>query len=1243
MNKKLIKKIIIWAVFIALVATAIILLVTVVNKKETTPIFQTEGTTLVKYNGKDEEVTISKDIEVIGKSAFQNNDKIKKLKFENGTNIKIIARRAFEECTHLEEIELPNGITSIGSDAFKGCIALTSVTLPTSLKSLEYGVFNNCINLQTISLNEGLETIGDDCFNNCDKITDVVLPSTLKTLGDNAFYNCLSMNLSVASGNTNYVVNNKILYRNIENNKKELVLALDKSITEIKNIDSSVVTICSNAFYNTSNVTSIDIPNTVTKIEENAFSGCTKVTNVSLPFIGTSLDSAYAFKAVFGSATQTIRVVTIKQGTKLIEKAFKNLSSIRSIDLPNTITSVGSESFAGCASLQNITNLPTNLVKINASTFDGCTSLNEDVITSLINPNLKVIEQKAFAGCTKLTKIDLPNTIISIGVGAYDGCTGVTEVILPFIGSGYKYDSKTLAISEFNEDELFGYIFNANGVGDTTNSKTLDSVRIVTITGSYAVPENAFVNWKNLTSINLPNDVTTIGAYAFKDCSSLESMSLPTSLTSLGMNAFQNCTSLKNVQLPTGLTELVDDTFRNCTSLKEIDLTHVTSLGKNVLYGCDRQINIKINSTNQVYQVIDGSLYTADDERGMRELVYYVPRTTIENKLEDSFTVSDKVSVIRAGAFANPTSLKTLVIPSTVEKIESGALVNVTSLTSITVPFIGSMPEGTIGRDESFECIFAINLPEELEVTVLNCTEVPSLAFMNSIIIKKITILDTNLKTIGSYAFAGCTNLSEIELPNGITSIEEYAFLGCVKITALQIPNSVKVLGDYALADCSNIESINIPDELENLGVGVFRSWSALKKIEIDEAHKKYSIDDTTEGSNTCQVLFSKDKTTLILYMPSNTVRTYTIPEGVISIDAYAFSGASLRSVVVTEKVQNIGNGAFYNCTKLQTVTLPTSTTTIGYSMFENCYALKTVENVDKVEEIEGRAFLMCTSLETAPITEKVTSIGESAFEGCEKIKEVVIPANMTTVTKFAFKDCKNLETVTFPDSITVIGESAFEGCSKLTYIDLKEGLITIEDKAFANCCQSIVYEIDENGETKKDADGNNIRKDILIKIPTTVESIGRQAFLGCRGATKIYLPVQLDEEGKTIVKAPTYIGDEAFGSMATTTFFTEGIVRLLDEDGNATGEKTYPEGWSKALDQQMGTSLYRGEFKLDENGIPFSLTDNSNNGDSGNTTIPKRDTKPGQCDYKENLGYYFMITSTLVATMVLLRKKQTH
>ena len=124
-----------------------------------------------------------------------------------------------------------------------------------------------------------------------------------------------------------------------------------------------------------------------------------------------------------------------------------------------------------------------------------------------------------------------------------DFCFGFLRI------GNFKFKKITVK-KEFNSAEIFGYIFNSNGVGDTTNSKTLDNLITLTITGTYDIPENAFVNCKSLVTINLPNEITSIGDYAFKGCTSLVNMVLPTSLTNLGMNAFQNCTVLLRKRLP---------------------------------------------------------------------------------------------------------------------------------------------------------------------------------------------------------------------------------------------------------------------------------------------------------------------------------------------------------------------------------------------------------------------------------------------------------------------------------------------------------------------------------------------------------------------------------------------------------------------------------------------------------------------------------------------------------------------
>lgn len=1250
MNKKLITKLIVWGVFIALVATAVILLVTVVNKKEETPIFQMQGSTLIKYNGKEEEVEIPNDVEVIGKGAFEKNDKVKKVTFESGSKINAISRLAFKECRKLESIELPDSIISIGDEAFKNCVALNGVILPSHITELGYETFYGCIGLTTIQLNQGLVSIDDGVFKECTKLETISIPSSVTSIGDQVFLDCESLQTIELSNNQKYTFENKTLYYVVDGAQgfpeaKELVLSLDKDLTSIS-FTSDIKKIHNYAFAIQSKVKSIVVPTTVTEIENNAFIGCTNVETVTVPFIGNTLDSSSAFKSIFGNDLTKLKTINVVNGTKVIEKAFRNLSSVQTINLPTTIKSVGASAFEGCAALTTVTNLPTNLERIYSATFSGCTNLSETVLLSLINPNLKVIDEKAFAGCTKLTKLELPDNVISIGAGAYENCSGLLEASLLFIGSGYEFDVNTLPngtkeivkkANSFNKVATFGYIFDSTN-SDSANSKVVSKLTKVEIRGSENLPQDAFKGCTNLETLVLNNNIESIGDYAFSDCRNLISITLPTNLSSLGMGALSNCSKISSVNLPVNLTELKDGTFKNCTSLSLINLTNITKLGKAVFYG-NTIVNVTIDSSNTSYQVINNSIYTKDTESGTRELVFYIPSSEDEKE----FVVDSNVTVIHSGAFVQ-CELEKLVIPSNVLEIKEGAIVNCLSLEELSVPFIGNKPENEENRNSSFSCIFGGTMTEasSFVVTVLSGTEVPNLAFLGCENVTGIKLEGGHFEKIGESAFAQCVNLKEINLSEGLLEIGEYAFLGCVSIETLNIPSTVKKLGDYALADCEMIASVNIPDALEELGVGVFRNWAALKTFNISSNHAKYSILDIEEGG---KILLSKDQETLILYMPSNTVKKFVLPTTIKNIDAYAFSGAKVQEVVLGEEVQEIGTGIFSNCTRLTTVSLPSSLTTIPYSMFEKCSRLKTIVNskdngnLENVEVIEGRAFYYCTSLENHIITDKVKEIGESAFENCQKITEVVLPTQIDSIAKSAFKGCSKLTKVVFNENIKNVGESAFEDCRQLIDFNLCEGLEEIGEKAFANCGVSIVYLTDEEGNTVNDKDGKPVRKDIVLVIPSSVKTIGLQAFTGCNHFTKIYLPVELDDDGN-IVSAPESIGSEAFGNMASTKFYSEGIKVITNEEGTESSN-VYPEGWDNSMVGLQTAGIYcRDQFEVDSNGYPFTSDE-----DVSEEIVPttKRDTKPGQCDYKEDLGYYFMITAALLASVLLLRKRQNN
>lgn len=1220
MSKKLITKLIVWGIFIALVVTAVILLVTVVNKTEETPIFEMQGSTLLKYNGDDEKVEIPNDVESVGKSAFEGNDKVTEITFEKGSKVKTISKSAFKDCKQLESIDLPDTVTSIGAEAFKNCTALYGIDLPSSVTEIGYEAFYGCIEFTGVALNEGLLSLGEDVFEECINLARLSLPKSLVEIGPNAFYNCPKLTLIECNSNPNYFVENKILYHNTSANKKEIVLSLDTSITSIVISDVAVERICENAFYRNSKVTKIVVPNTVTEIENGAFSGCTAVTDVELPFIGNTLDSTSGFKTVFNEATTNIVNIKINQGTKVIEGAFKNLKAVKKIELPNTIKVVASSAFEECSFLEVITNLPTNLERIYSSTFKGCKELKADIILSLINDNLKVIDKLAFANCQQLTEITIPDNVISLGAGVFNGCSKLKSISLPYIGTGYTFEvnsNKEIIKKDFNEKTTFGYIFNEDET--STSNSALFSLKEVEIRGNYNLPDAAFSGSSNIEKLTLCEEIQKIGNEAFSGCSSLKEINLPTSLISLGSSAFQGSKSLTKVELPSGITELKDSTFKDCSSLKEIDITYVSKLGKYVFYSVNVELTITIDTTiNQNYQVIDKSLYTSDDENGRCDLIYYLPKV----KNEDSFEVNDKVKVIKEGAFVTCSSLNTLVIPTSVETIETGALSNCTKIKNLTIPFIGNTKDNA---SASFKDIFARDVPKNVNVELLQGKEINNLAFQGCTTLISVKLPNT-VEIIGEAAFSGCTSLKTIELKDTILEkIGKEAFLNCSSLTALDLPSTVKTIGDYAFADCKKVSQVNIPASLENLGVGVFRDWESLTKFESNS--ENYVVQEV-KGSTTDSVLVSKDGKTLILYMPSNKATSYQTPDSIKKIESYAFSGVStLQEVRFTKEVEEIGEGIFSNCKKLVSVYLPSNLPKISYSMFENCTKLVNVltttgDKLENIETIEGRAFYNCASLVNHVISDKVKEISESAFEGCTSIVEVILPSGMEMVSPNTFKGCTSLEKVVFNENIKVIGDNAFEECKKLLYINLVEGLEEIGPSAFLGCAQKAT-----------DTNGNVLRS--TLRIPTTVKVIGSKAFQSCISLSKIYIPSEVDEKGN-VLSTPT-VESEAFSSMASAKIYSEAIGVVYDEDGAET-DKTYPDNWATDFAKMSGTIYGFEQFELGEDGMP-----KSEDAVEEETPVTRRDTKPGQCDYKEDLGYYFMITAALLSAAILLRKRQNH
>ena len=217
-------------------------------------------------------------------------------------------------------------------------------------------------------------------------------------------------------------------------------------------------------------------------------------------------------------------------------------------------------------------------------------------------------------------------------------------------------------------------------------------------------------------------------------------------------------------------------------------------------------------------------------------------------------------------------------------------------------------------------------------------------------------------------------------------------------------------------------------------------------------------------------------------------IRSVTIPQSVTSIGKRAFDGCSaLTTLSLGEKIKTIGNYAFENCTSLTGVTIPQSVTSIGKRAFDGCSALTTLSLGEKIKTIGNYAFENCTSLTGVTIPQSVTSIGYYAFEGCTNLNPLTIKGPITSMGNYAFAGSTYLTSLTLYDDIQTIGNFAFLGSTSLKTVTLPKNLTSIGEYAFA-CCSELES----------------------ITIPENVKTINPKTFADCSKLEYIILPAGL-------------------------------------------------------------------------------------------------------------------------------------
>jgi uncharacterized repeat protein (TIGR02543 family) len=647
-----------------------------------------------------------------------------------------------------------------------------------------------------------------------------------------------------------------------------------------------------------------------------------------------------------------------------------------------------------------------------------------------------------------------------------------------------------------------GDSFTVNGISYTVTS---DSPSEVSVSYNGFGVTNAVIP-STVTSGNTTFAVTTIDNRAFRSESNLLSVIIPDSVTKISWSAFESCTALRYVSIGSGVTTIEDGAFFYCSSLKTIE----------------------VDPLNTSFKTVDGVLYNAS----MTELIQYPAQKT-----GSSYTVPQSVNKICAGAFAL-CELATVSIPASVETIGDSAFTDCANLNSIT------MESGlkTIGGGAFFNCssLTSVYIPStvnDIQPEVFSgCSSLieinvsgdnSSYASSDGILFSKdmttllaypenspMTSYTTPLgvKTLGEYSFKNCARLTSVVL-TGVTAIESEAFEGCSGLSSVSLPQGLSKIGWAAFKDCTSLVSVSIPASVSYIDYYVFSGCTSLTNISVDASNTYYASVDN--------VLFSKDMKTLIRCPEGKAGPAYAIPNTVETIMDSAFLGCkNFNSIAMPSGVKKINAGAFIGCTELTAMSLPSTIESIDGDVFSGCSNLSTI-NVDPSNSYYASNGGVLFTKDMKTLLKYPMAKTDLTYS---------IPVGVTTINYVAFSDNTHLTGVVIPGSVNMINASAFNGCSSITTMSIPANVTTLDTSAFSGCTSLSAVNVDVNNTVFFSNGGVLYDKTMSVllyyplaktgasfSIPNGVQLIGSRAFYNCSQLKTIITPSSITSFGSDV------------------------------------------------------------------------------------------------------------------------------
>ena len=1048
-----------------------------------------EGNAKVKY--------IIYKVTGIGNRAFEDCSSLASVTI--GYSVTSIGVGAFYGCSSLENVMIPDSVTSIGGAAFYGCSSLESVTIPNSVTSIGNYVFHGCSSLENVMIPDSVTSIGAQAFHYCSSPASVTIPNSVTSIGNCAFGGCSSL--------------------------------------ESVRIPDSVTSIGGTTFSGCSSLKNVMIPDSVTSIGGSAFSRCSSLKNVMIPDSVTSIGNLAFWDC------SSLESVTIPDGvTSIGDQAFWDCSSLKSVTIGDSVTSVGESAFSGTnidkvyitdlAKWCNIefNNEYSNPLSGGVNHGGANLYLNGDLVTSLIIPNsvsrigdwtfsycrsiesvtipdsVKSIGYCAFGSCSSLASVTIGYSVTSIGVGAFYGCSSLKNVMIPdsvtsigdraFRGCGL--ESVTIGDGVVSIGEWAFSATNIDKVYITDLAKWCN----IEFDDEYSNPlrggANLYLNGILITSLIIPNSVTSIGDFAFFGCDSLESVAIPNSVTSIGDFAFEDCSSLTSITIGDGVTNIGDYAFYSCNSLESVAIPNsVTSIGDFAFLGCSSLTHVTISDS--VTSVGDEAFHgwdvnfvfegRAPVSVGDRAFCYVNSNCRGYYKPEHR---EAWMAVIDEDGMWN----------DLIMRMEGGYVVRFNQNGDDDFPVKNEMAEQifVIGKEqplaknlferEGFDFGGWATYPQSVaawykdEELVKNLAEEGDEVDLYAFWIPKqvtITFQDDreNHKKYTVYKWSVGSTIHNVPIHRStearflgwfLPGSDERIELGVTRVPSRDTtynarweernwdsgtdddgiyepgegeclvtfdPNGGLLPSDemaYMLFFGAELGEIGELPEPTKDGCTFLGWWSD------PEGGTQITVSTIVEGSATYYAHWSNgdNKFEWNEYNGEITISKYIGVEAVVNIPA------EIEGCPVTA----IGYEAFYGCDLLESVVLPDSVVEIGYEAFCGCTSLTNVVLGSGVKYISSGAFAECTSLAKIDLPDALKEISYSLFYGCTSLRDVKLGNNVERIGAYAFAGTGVTE-LALPDSVAYIGSCAFVG-SLLEEINVPSALEYLGGYVFA-------------------------------------------------------------------------------------------------------------------------------------------------------------------------------------------------